>query len=88
MDTRPFCGCALLAAMQTAPQHPQIIIYQPENPGMKKTAALRSAHSAVEARLRSAGCSHCRRWGSGPRGVLEETVRGTRDSPLKDSGIL
>lgn len=85
MDTRPCRGCALLAAMQAAPQHPQIIIYQPEKPGEKEmTAALRSAHSAVETRL-SEPCGlrgfSRRRWGSGPGAGSGRLCRGPTTYP-------
>lgn len=66
-----------MAALQAAPQHPQIIIYQPEKPGEEKTAALRSAHSAVETRL-SEPCGlpgfSLQTVGLGTRGRLREAV--------------
>lgn len=81
MDTRPCRGRALLAAMQVAPQHPQIIIYEPENPGVEKTTALRRAPRAVETRL-SEPCglrgSHHRRWGARDQGRDQGSCAGNR----------
>lgn len=62
MDTRPCRGCALLAAMQAAPQHPQTIIYQPREPrneGAEDASAKRSQRSGDTpfGTLRSAGFS-------------------------------
>lgn len=87
MDTRPLPRGAP-SWLQASPQHPQIIVTQRVNPGMKKTAALRSAHSAAETCL-SEPCSlrgfSLQAVGLGDQGLAQDSCAG--DEGLTPEGL-